>query len=142
MEWGSGLIADWAARLGWRRAMSPTKRLGARGEREAARRLRAMGYRVVRKNLRLRFGEIDLLALDGDTVVVVEVKTRVPRAGGGPRPEESVGVQKGRRLAALADAACRRYGWQDRARRVDIVAIDWPAQGRPVVRHHIGAVRV
>ena len=142
MAWGSGLIADWAARCGWPRETSPTKRLGARGEREAARRLRAKGYRVVKKNLRLRFGEIDLLALDGDTVVVVEVKTRIPRAAGGPRPEESVGAQKGRRLAALADAACRRYGWEDRARRIDIVAIDWPEKGQPVVRHHIGAVRV
>lgn len=132
----------WAARLGWPSPTSPTRRLGVRGEREAARRLKAKGYRVVKRNVRLRFGEIDLIALDGDTVVIVEVKTRIPRASGGPRPEESVGARKGRRLAALADAACRRYGWDERARRIDIVAIDWPEGGRPVVRHHIGAVRV
>ena len=140
MARGAGLLARWFGGAG--RAQDPTKRLGARGEREAARRLRAEGYRVIQRNVRLSFGEIDLIALDGETVVFVEVKTRVARHGGGPRPEESVGVRKQRKLAALAEVLCRRNGWEGRPRRIDIVAVDWPERGRPVVRHHIGAVRV
>ncbi|MBL0921971.1 MAG: YraN family protein [Phycisphaerales bacterium] len=116
--------------------------MGIRGEHEAAKHLRASGCRVLRRNVRFRFGEIDLIALDGGTVVFVEVKTRAARDGRGPRPEESVGVRKARKLAALADAACRRYGWEDRPKRIDVVAVDWPTRGRPVVRRHIGAVRV
>jgi putative endonuclease len=49
---------------------------GRDGEQRAAVFLEAEGYRVVRKNLRLPGGEIDLVCRDGDTIVFVEVKSR------------------------------------------------------------------
>ncbi len=141
MTGAAGVVSWWTRLLG--RGLHPTKRLGARGEREAARVLRSKGYRILRRNLRFSFGEIDLVAKDGETVVFVEVKTRVLSGNGArPAPEASVHARKRRKLAALSDAACRRYGWGERGRRIDIVAVDWPQNGRPIVRHHVGAVRV
>ena len=49
---------------------------GRLGEREAARYLRKQGYKLLDMNYRSRFGEIDIVAQDGETVVFVEVKTR------------------------------------------------------------------
>lgn len=119
--------------------------LGARGERLAAAHLRAQGYRILKKNVRLRGAEADLVveAADRRTIVIVEVKTR--RMGTARsarfRPETAVGAAKGRRLVWLSNAVARRYGWMDRPRRVDVVAIEWPEGGEPVIRHHVDAVR-
>ena len=49
---------------------------GRAGEQIAARYLQKQGYRLLAMNYRTRYGEIDLIAQDGDTVVFVEVKTR------------------------------------------------------------------
>ena len=75
---------------------------GRRGEEHAARRLAAAGWRLLERNARTRFGEIDIVALDGNALVFVEVKTG--RAGtrvGPPRPVLAVGSEKQRRLRRL-----------------------------------------
>ena len=56
--------------------MAKKDELGRRGEDVAAEYVEAQGMRVVERNWRCREGEIDVVALDGDEVVVVEVKTR------------------------------------------------------------------
>ena len=53
--------------------------LGRAGERAAAQHLERLGYRIVARNHRTRYGEIDLIAADRDTLVIVEVKTRRSR---------------------------------------------------------------
>jgi putative endonuclease len=55
--------------------------LGRRGEQLAAEHLERLGYRVIERNHRTRFGELDLIAADEETLVFCEVKTR--RAGSG-----------------------------------------------------------
>jgi putative endonuclease len=122
--------------------------LGRRGERLAARRLRRKGYRILGRNVRLRFGEADLVCLAPDrcTIVVVEVKTRlrgetVSTLGNLMAPEASVHARKRRKLQAVARALAKANGWTRRSMRIDVVAIEWPDDGgRPVVRHHEGAV--
>jgi putative endonuclease len=74
--------------------------LGRRGEQVAARLLEARGWRVVGRSFLARRGEIDLVARDGDRLVVVEVKTRSSDAFG--TPAEAVGSRKRRALAAAA----------------------------------------
>ena len=74
--------------------------LGRRGERIAAGLLAARGWRVVGSGFLARHGEIDLVARDGDRLVVVEVKTRTSEAFGSPA--EAVGPRKRRALAAAA----------------------------------------
>jgi len=74
--------------------------LGRRGEQIAARLLVERGWRVVGSGFLARRGEIDLVARDGDRLVVVEVKTRSSDAFGAPA--EAVGPRKRRALAAAA----------------------------------------
>jgi putative endonuclease len=130
-------------------AAGDDRRLGRAGERAAARALRRAGFRILGRNVRVKFGEADLVALDPDgrTIVVVEVKTRrIPSAllpgerRPTPAPELNVHSDKQRRLLAIARYLARANGWVGRPIRIDVVAIDWPARGRPQVRHRRNAV--
>ncbi len=64
--------------------MKHTTQLGADGEERACAFLQKRGLRIVARNYRQRCGEIDLVALDGKTLVFVEVKRRATGAFGGP----------------------------------------------------------
>lgn len=98
----------------------PRQLLGKLGEDAAAEYLRRRGYDILARNVRSSLGEIDLVALDGDGVVVfVEVKTR--RRGSAL---EAVDRRKQRRLTALARAFLARAGWLERPARFDVVAVD------------------
>jgi putative endonuclease len=110
--------------------------LGRRGELAAARYLESHGYTVVDRNWRCRLGEIDLVLLDGRTVVFCEVKTRSQRIHG--LPEEAVSPVKQRRLVRLARAYLAHAGIVDAAVRFDVVAIDVSCDAA-VLRHHVSA---
>jgi putative endonuclease len=112
----------------WRR-----RTLGERGEAAAARYLRRLGYRIVGRRVRTRLGEIDLVAVDGRTVVFVEVKTR--RSDQQGHPSEAVDLAKQRRLTRLATAYLKRRRLLHCAARFDIVAVTWPDRGRPRIEH-------
>jgi putative endonuclease len=75
--------------------------LGRYGEEVAVRRLGQDGLRVLERNWRCAQGELDIVALDGDTVAVCEVKTRSER--GFQRPEEALGPVRAERLRRLAE---------------------------------------
>ena len=111
--------------------------LGRRGEEEAARYLRGLGYRIVGRRKRVLRGDIDIVALDGRTVVFVEVRTRSDTAHG--HPAETVGHVKQRRIAELAAAYIRRHRLEDCHVRIDVVAVTMSADGRPVVEHYQNA---
>ena len=135
-------LIEWSAIVPGRRPRRSAD-LGRAGERVAARALRRGGYRVLARNLRLPMGELDLVALAPDraTIVFVEVKTRAVTAGRlAPPPEANVTSAKRRRLARLAMTVARRRDWLDRPLRIDVVAIDWPEHGRPVIRHYENAI--
>jgi putative endonuclease len=97
------------------------RQLGIAGERAAERFLRRCGYTIVERNYRCRVGEIDVIALDGDSVVFVEVKTLSGVRFG--EPHDAVGVRKQRQLARVADhyVAARRL--EDRDMRFDVVSV-------------------
>lgn len=79
---------------------SNSSRTGRDGEEAAARFLEAQGYVIVERNCRLSGGEIDIIALDGSCLVVIEVKTR--RGSQFGSPFEAVDARKRQRLAAAA----------------------------------------
>jgi putative endonuclease len=94
--------------------------LGQRGEELAARYLTRHGMRVLQRNWRCRDGEIDILARQDRTLVVVEVKTRAGRRFG--TPLEAVDETKRARLRALGYRWARDHGCSARI-RVDVVGI-------------------
>jgi len=119
--------------------------IGPAGERVAAKELRRAGYRLIARNVRTASGEVDLICLAPDkrTIVFVEVKTRRVSTGAkaAHRPETSVGARKQEKLRRLAREVARRRDWTDRPLRIDVVAVEWPERGRPIVRHTQRAVR-
>ena len=81
------------------------QRLGQRAEDLVARRLAAAGWELVERNARTRYGELDLIGLDGDALVFVEVKAgRAGSAFGPERPVLAVDSRKQRRIRRLATA--------------------------------------
>lgn len=107
--------------------------LGQRGEAAAARYLRRRGFRIVGRGVRSGMGELDLVAVDGRTVVFVEVKTR--QTGDQGHPAEAVDRAKQRRLTVLATAYLQRHGLLNHSARFDVVAVTWPGGRRPQVEH-------
>jgi len=114
--------------------LDPRHALGQRGEAEAERFLREIGYRIVGRRERVLRGDIDLVVLDGRTVVFVEVRSRTDTAHG--HPSETVGPQKQWRIAELATAYIRRHRLEDCQVRIDVVTVTFgAAESRPVVEH-------
>lgn len=99
----------------------PRRRTGQAGEEAAARYLTAQGLRVVARNWRCRLGELDMVALDGATVVIVEVKTR--RSARFGHPAEAVDSRKQARLLRLALAFLQERRWDGRPVRFDVIAV-------------------
>lgn len=119
-------VARW---LPWRR-----RSLGERGEQAACRFLRRLGYKIVERGARPRYGEIDLVAIDGRVVVFVEVKTRASHEGG--HPAEAVGTRKQQRLSRAARLWLRWHRLTHLPARFDVVAITWrPEQRHPAIEH-------
>jgi putative endonuclease len=109
------------------------------GEDIAASFLARAGFRIMARNARTPKGEADIVALDptGSTLVIVEVKTRrtVHGTNRGIIDAEAAAIAKSDRLHAIA----RHLGRANRRRaRVDVVAIEVPGSGDPVVRHYAG----
>jgi putative endonuclease len=116
----------------------PTPDLGQRGERLAVKFLRRRGYIIITRDHRSRFGEIDIIAVDGRTVVFVEVKTRTEHGGG--HPADAVNADKQRRLTRAAQAYRRQHSLEGHSARFDVIAITWPAgKGQPVIEHFLNA---
>jgi putative endonuclease len=110
-----------------------TLELGRAGENVAAAYLSSKGMQVVARNWRCPAGEIDLVAIDGDWLVVCEVKTRRSLVAG--EPIEAVTPDKVRRLRRLAVAWVNAHPGRRRTVRIDVVAVWWSAGGPAVVRH-------
>jgi putative endonuclease len=109
-----------------------TRMLGDRGERAAARYLRRRGLRIVTRGYHTPWGEIDLVARDGNVLVLIEVKTR--RRG---TPAEAVTPEKQRRLTLAALHFMRRHDLLEQRSRFDVVAIVWADDRSPPRIEHI-----
>ena len=110
--------------------------LGVFGERLAVRYLREQGMEVIERNWRCEHGEVDVVALDGDCLVICEVKTRVPSAFGDP--VEAVTAAKAMRLRRLAGAYLAAHPRRPGTVRVDVIGILGPPGAPPVLRHVVG----
>ena len=112
---------------------------GRRSERAAARYLRTLGYRILAANVSDPAGELDLIALDGQTIVIVEV-----RSTAGTDLERTAASVDLRMLKKITDATVR---FLSRKRllenvnvRFDVLILGWPPTARvPVVHHYPNA---
>ena len=109
--------------------------LGQSGERLAVMHLEAKGYQIVARNVRVsNTGEIDIVALDDDTLVFVEVRTR----RGVGLAAESINPRKAARMLVHAE---NYVDEEHEARRVDLVVVDLDENGRLLgVDHIVNAV--
>ena len=111
---------------------------GRRSERAAARFLRSLGYRVFAANVSDPAGELDLLALDGETLVVVEVRsTASDRPDATENTAASVDLRKQRKITEATSRFLARRRLLGRiAVRYDVLVLAWPERARePTVKH-------
>ncbi len=112
--------------------------LGKDGEDLACAELDARGYAILERRYRTRYGEIDVIATDGDTLVFVEVRRKSAADFG--FAAESVTRDKQRRIVRMALDYLARAELVDRCPvRFDVVAIDDQPAGPPRITLFAGA---
>jgi putative endonuclease len=116
------------------------RRMGQVAEDLAAERLAAAGWQIVARNARTRYGELDIVARDGRTLVFVEVKAGRRGAAFGPeRPIEAIDHRKQRqvrRLAAAWLAAHRDLPYWAEI-RFDAIGVSFDSDGRACDYEHL-----
>lgn len=112
--------------------------VGRYGEEVAAAHLARAGWQVVDRNWRGAAGEIDIVALHGEDLVVVEVKTRTGTGYG--HPAEAVTAAKLARLRRLAAQWLEAHDVRPRGVRIDVLAVLLTRGAAPSVEHLVGVV--
>ena len=112
-------------------------RLGKAGEDAAAAHLERRGYDVVARNHRTRFGELDLIACDGKTLVFCEVKTG--RAGAATSALDNLSAAKRAQVRRMAAAWLADTHDRPRAEelRFDAICVTFDAHGRMTALDHL-----
>lgn len=101
--------------------------LGRLGERKATSYLRSKRYYIWKTNWKTRSGEIDVVALDGSDLVIIEVKTRTEKEYMSFHPFDSIDNHKRRKLRALAEEFISQHSEALRAKRVKSIRFDYVA---------------
>ena len=112
------------------------KSTGDEGEEEAANFLIEKGYKILERNLKLFCGEIDILAQNKKTIVVVEVKT--VRGSGFGLAQELVRYKKQQKLRLLGRTIEQQY--PGRHIRIDVIGVDFSRGTPPKIEHIVNAV--
>jgi putative endonuclease len=112
---------------------APGCNLGRHGESLVASYLQGLGYTIIDRNYRKRFGEIDLIGEEKDTLVFIEVKTRTSLRFGSPL--EAVDQRKQRRMSRAALDYILKHKLDDRAARFDVVAVLMRPGEKPRIEH-------
>jgi putative endonuclease len=97
--------------------------LGKRAEDLASRELVSRGYQILQRRFRTQYGEIDIVARDGGTLVFVEVRARAGEDYGSA--EDSITARKIWRMTRMAQAYLMVHRLGDVDCRFDVVAVDW-----------------
>lgn len=121
--------------LTWLKNRWQPRTLGERGEDAAARFLKKLGYKIVFRRHRQKYGEVDIIAVDGHTVVFVEVKTRRDASQG--RPAEAVDRERQQRQTRAALAFLKSHGLLEHSSRFDVIEVIWPSENRRPSVHHL-----
>lgn len=109
------------------------KKIGNWGEQQACEYLENKGFKILDKNYRCRLGEIDLIALDGDCLVFIEVKTRTSVSYG--FPAESIGKRKQNKYIKMASIYAKGKGIYGASFRFDVVEVMIKGPGSWEINH-------
>ncbi|MBI3744256.1 MAG: YraN family protein [Chloroflexi bacterium] len=109
--------------------------LGKFGETYAVAMLTRAGLDVVERNVRLKSGELDIVARDGTMLVFVEVRAK--RGGAFGTPEESITAAKAARLARLGHEYIEARKMANAEWRIDVVALEIDKQGKVTRAEHL-----
>jgi len=113
--------------------MTTRQQRGQNAEALAANFLRERGYSIIATNWHCRYGEIDIVARQGETIVFVEVRAR--SLGGTATAFESIGARKQARLTAAAQSYLAAHELDDSNWRVDAIAVGLRGSADPVIEH-------
>ena len=116
--------------------MKHNQRIGKWGEDVAAEYLTQKGCEIIGRNVRTPYGEIDIIAKQGDTTIFVEVKTRTSNKMG--LPEESITPKKQEHMIACAEnyAADNEIEvWQ-----IDVISIEGKPGTEPIITYFESAI--
>ncbi len=103
------------------------KNLGALGEKIATELLKKNKYKILARNFHTRFGELDIVAVDGETLVFVEVKTRTSGQFG--LPEEAISSWKLRSIEKAGQIFRVKNAKLPEWERIDVVAVEIDESG-------------
>jgi putative endonuclease len=119
----------------------PRHQLGRLGEQLAAEHLARCGFQILERNYRTRWGELDIVAFDGQTLTFCEVKTRRLASGAEVTPFEAIRARKRARIRKMAGCWMRER--RDRAFaavvRCDAIGVTFDRTGRLVALDHLEA---
>jgi len=101
-----------------------SKNKGQQGEDLAVKFLQKNGFRILARNYRSRYGEVDIIARDKDTVCFIEVKTRSSNDFG--YPYEAVSAAKQRKIQRIAEVYLSEQRAEEAKVRFDVVSILMP----------------
>ncbi|MCA6085780.1 YraN family protein [Candidatus Endomicrobiellum agilis] len=101
--------------------MRNTRDIGFEKEKEVVKYLKKLKYKILTTNFKTNFGEIDIIARQGDTIVFVEVKYRKSSYSG--TPQEAVTVKKRQKIIKSAVVYIKQNGIKDDI-RFDIASVD------------------
>ena len=116
--------------------MKHNQRVGTWGEEIAAEYLTQQGFEIVTRNARTPYGEIDIIARQGDTVVFLEVKTRTSDKMG--LPEDSITPRKRQHMLSAAEHYAMEGEidtWQ-----IDVISIEGKPGVKPKITYFENAI--
>jgi putative endonuclease len=116
--------------------MNHHQRIGKWGEETAVTYLTERGYEILARNVRTPYGEIDIVAKQGDALIFVEVKTRTSSTMG--LPEESITPRKRQHMISTAEHYAAEYEidhWQ-----IDVISIEGKPNLQPTITYFENAI--
>jgi putative endonuclease len=108
--------------------------LGHSGESLAAGFLEKKGYTILERNYRTSYGEIDLIANQGDTIVFIEVKTRASSSLG--PPEISITRRKAEHMRYAAECFIQEHPDLRNEWRIDVISVQIQVNEMPPLIEH------
>ncbi|MBK9927349.1 MAG: YraN family protein [Anaerolineales bacterium] len=116
--------------------MKHNQRIGKWGEETAVEYLMQKGCEIVRQNVRTPYGEIDIIAKQGETIIFIEVKTRTSNTMG--LPEEAITPRKREHMIACAEHYAAEHeidSWQ-----IDVISIEGKPGTEPTITYFENAI--